>query len=274
MEQVMNDVVVSDEVKVGPNVVPMIIDKDKLMMMFELQHKNNVNTIPEYWIKNLAWNEAIIAESGELLESLQYKWWKSGEVDLDNSRMELIDIWHFIMSQLMVEHIKKYSIITTTDDFKGDVLESLVNQITLIDHYSITENNELTRLELMHVINESIKTTIDPFNYDTNDLVLHFLTCIASFGMSFNDLVELYITKNVLNHLRQNNGYKTGEYIKLWLFTDPSKEGGLPESVEDNVVAVSLAKELLSTNELTFDNLYSKLQSYYDDIVTPTKVES
>ena len=73
----MNDVVVSDEVKVGPNVVPMIIDKDKLMMMFELQHKNNVNTIPVYWIKNLAWNEAIIAESGELLESLQYKWWVS-----------------------------------------------------------------------------------------------------------------------------------------------------------------------------------------------------
>ena len=45
--------------------------------MVELQHKFNEETTPNYLEKNLNWNSAIIVESGELLDSLGYKWWSS-----------------------------------------------------------------------------------------------------------------------------------------------------------------------------------------------------
>lgn len=38
--------------------------------MVELQHKFNEQTIPNYLDEKLNWNNAIIAESGELLDSL------------------------------------------------------------------------------------------------------------------------------------------------------------------------------------------------------------
>ena len=34
--------------------------------------------------------------------------------------------------------------------------------------------------------------------------------------MTYDELFSLYIGKNVLNGFRQNNGYKSGEYRKLW----------------------------------------------------------
>ena len=51
--------------------------------MVELQHSLNIQTTGEdYLYKNLNWNSAIIAESGELLDSLGYKWWKKQEPDI------------------------------------------------------------------------------------------------------------------------------------------------------------------------------------------------
>jgi hypothetical protein len=42
----------------------------------ELQHEFNKQVADDYLDKKFNWNSAIIAESGELLESAGYKWWK------------------------------------------------------------------------------------------------------------------------------------------------------------------------------------------------------
>ena len=34
--------------------------------------------------------------------------------------------------------------------------------------------------------------------------------------LSFDELFRHYVGKNVLNFFRQDHGYKTGEYIKVW----------------------------------------------------------
>ena len=59
-----------------------------------------------------------------------------------------------------------------------------------------------------------------------------FLDAMAALPMAFEELFALYIGKNMLNRFRQNNGYKTGEYRKLW--------GGR----EDNEHLIELLEEL------------------------------
>ena len=43
-----------------------------------------------------------------------------------------------------------------------------------------------------------------------------FVDAMAALPMTYDELFSLYIGKNVLNGFRQNNGYKSGEYRKLW----------------------------------------------------------
>lgn len=57
--------------------------------------------------------------------------------------------------------------------------------------------------------------------------MLHFWVSMCTVaGLTANDVVDLYLKKNQLNHKRQNEGYKDGQYDK--------NAGG----VEDNVVHV------------------------------------
>ena len=57
--------------------------------------------------------------------------------------------------------------------------------------------------------------------------MLHFWVSMCTVaGLSADDVIELYLKKNQLNHKRQNEGYKDGNYDK--------NAGG----VEDNVVHV------------------------------------
>ena len=81
------------------------------LKMVELQHKFNEETIPGYLEKNLNWNSAIIAESGELLDSLGYKWWKKQEPDMDNVKVEAIDLLHFVISESLqfFQYLNYYS---------------------------------------------------------------------------------------------------------------------------------------------------------------------
>ena len=77
-------------------------------IMVELQHELNIQTAgADYLDKSLGWNSAIIAESGELLESFGYKWWKKQVPDMDNVKVEAIDLLHFVISEKIQENYVK-----------------------------------------------------------------------------------------------------------------------------------------------------------------------
>ena len=57
------------------------MDKNIFKVMVELQHQFNKQVAEDYLNKNFKWNSGIIAESGELLDSLGCKWWKKKEPD-------------------------------------------------------------------------------------------------------------------------------------------------------------------------------------------------
>ena len=58
-----------------------------------------------------------------------------------------------------------------------------------------------------------------------------FFILALSCGVSFEELYDLYIAKNILNRFRQNHGYKDGSYIKIW------------NGVEDNEILLSILKK-------------------------------
>ena len=92
--------------------------KQALINMLTLQNRMNTR-VHEDWIKqDFAWYRATWIECGELIEHYGYKWWKKQEADLEQVRLEVIDIWHFGMSALF--HNGK-SIIQIADDIASEV---------------------------------------------------------------------------------------------------------------------------------------------------------
>lgn len=69
--------------------------------------------------------------------------------------------------------------------------------------------------------------------------------------MHADELYRQYVGKNVLNFFRQDNGYKTGTYIKVW------------SGREDNEHLVEVM-DALDLNDVNFsDNVYDGLNARY-----------
>ncbi len=58
-----------------------------------------VNDLPNTWLSK--YSKAMSEEIVELDEELLWKWWSKDEVDIQNIRVELIDILHFLVSAMI-----------------------------------------------------------------------------------------------------------------------------------------------------------------------------
>ncbi len=58
-----------------------------------------VNNLPNQWLKN--YGKAMKEEVIEFEDELLWKWWSKDEIDLQNIRVELIDILHFLVSAMI-----------------------------------------------------------------------------------------------------------------------------------------------------------------------------
>lgn len=61
--------------------------------------KLGVNDLPNTWLA--AYSRAMREELQELDDDLLWKWWSRDEIDLQNIRVELIDILHFLVSAMI-----------------------------------------------------------------------------------------------------------------------------------------------------------------------------
>ena len=58
-----------------------------------------VNDLPNQWLSHYA--KAMEEELKELNEDLLWKWWSKDKIDMQNIRVELIDILHFLVSAMI-----------------------------------------------------------------------------------------------------------------------------------------------------------------------------
>ena len=203
--------------------------------MVELQHQFNKQVAEDYLDKNFNWNSAIIAESGELLDSLGYKWWKKQEPDMENVKVEAIDLLHFVISDRIQKNKKMFSEKESLDMVSIEFYNEFQTNKVLKDHSTLEDM-------IFYLI-------------ATNSFRLNVMKRIfTKLNMSNEDVYISYITKNCLNKFRQDNGYKDGSYIKNW------------NGREDNVVAFEIANEWGADEDL-FEQLYLDLATYYKEEV-------
>ena len=209
------------------------MNNKKIRQMVELQNKFNKLVHPEWHKQGYDWRRAIWLESAELIEHLPWKWWKAKEPDMQQVKLELVDIWHFITA---------WAIENETPALLENIASDH-NYSPKLGETIITSTEEIAK----HALLKDLPNTITAFK-KTMDFI----------GMSFNDLYALYIGKNVLNKFRQDNGYKAGTYIKMW--TDCEKDDVCKE--EDNDAMMIILAELKNT-DFTFEDLYGKLKERY-----------
>ncbi len=217
----------------------------KLEEMFLLQKELNDSTNGKNWElginrfgKEINWLRCIHMEVAELIDSTPWKHWKniSDKPDMNNIHVELVDIWHFLMSYILQETNvpKAVSLVNT-----HCIYEALED----IDVQSMVKE-----AEKLSYISLAIETGNMPSFSGIERFIDQFFRCCKISGLSFTWLQKLYIGKNCLNKFRQDHGYKEGTYVKVW------------NGNEDNVVMVSILEDLES---VSFSDLYSKLKENY-----------
>lgn len=208
-------------------------NQDKLAEMFTMQDTLNMMLHKEW--KDQPWdmNQAIIAEAGELLKELGFKWWKQHEPDYDNVRIELVDLWHFILNTYLV----KRNETELTTDWQDHIEHSYT-------YYDFTDEVACSMLT------EWLAEGLTNSHWDIGV----FLGLCRNYGLTFEELCWLYMVKNTLNMFRWNNGYREGTYSKDW------------NGKEDNAVLMEI---YAANKEIPFKELYKKLEWHYINKVKP-----
>lgn len=223
----------------------------KLDTMVAMQHKLNNETIEDYLDKNLKWDDAILDECSELMNSVGFKWWKKTEPDHENAKLEVVDLWHFLMSYVLqltyLNHKDDKEVVQFSSEFiKYHTLPKLVQ-------LNFTPTEPINPVLVNTIMKDFLKRVLD--KDDTEFILSRFVQLCSLVGLSFDELYVRYVVKNTLNKIRQDRGYKDGKYIKQWnhpIGTD-----------EDNVVVMYLVNEL-GLGSLTPDQIYTSLVDYYD----------
>lgn len=77
--------------------------KQQIVTMLELQGDMNTKVHADWTQQNFEWYRAIWVECAELLDHYGWKWWKKQTPDVDQIALELVDIWHFGLSLLLLK---------------------------------------------------------------------------------------------------------------------------------------------------------------------------
>ena len=197
--------------------------------MIQLQDAMNIKIDIDWVDKNREWYRAIWIECGELMEHFGgWKWWKKGDKDLGQILLELVDIWHFGLSSIISQQ-------RSNQQATEKILKLWDDSNSNDKFYESVEKLALTAL---------LKKEFS---------VSAFKSAVISSCFTFEDVYKGYIGKNILNHFRQENGYKNGTYIKIW------------NGLEDNVVLFEIQRTI-SIDQNFKVNLYKSLEAQYKSV--------
>ena len=76
----------------------------QLQAMFQLQAAMNYRVDPNWTDARYPYLRAVVVEAAEAIEHHGWKWWKQQHRDLGQLQMELVDIWHFLLSEILLRN--------------------------------------------------------------------------------------------------------------------------------------------------------------------------
>ena len=194
--------------------------------MLEMQDAMNARVNPDWRQADNAWYRAIWTECAEMLDHYGWKWWKHQQPDLEQVRLELVDIMHFAMSDYLLQDTDNAAVAARIEAELADPRQC---------------HDIRAAIEVM------AQTTIAQQAMHFSD----FANIMALIEMDFDQLYRTYVGKNVLNFFRQDHGYKDGSYIKIW------------DSREDNEHLVEVLANLDSDSADFREDVYRGLQQRY-----------
>lgn len=220
------------------NAVGEIELRSRLESMLELQDGINSKIRADWRDANNAWFRAIWTECAELVDHIGWKWWKHQSPDIPQVHLELVDIFHFGLSELLQQH-------GTADAAATQVLGAYAGYGK---RSGAGVDESAVRIALVEAFATSVLTT-KRFN------LAEFCEVASAVGLEEQMLYEMYVGKNVLNGFRQDHGYKAGTYIKTW------------DGREDNVWLVEFAASLDKDPGTFASELYGKLSKKYEEVL-------
>lgn len=199
---------------------------NQLVTMLSLQEEINNRIHPQWREQNYPWHRAVWTECAELLDHYGWKWWKRQSPDLEQIQLELVDIWHFGLSLRLQNNpdihqcaacLMEESALTTGTLSFHETVEALVEKVLLDRHFYAQSFYRLMRL----------------------------------INMSSDALFSNYVSKNVLNFFRQDHGYQTGAYRKIW------------NGKEDNEHLSEIMRTLDADHHRLHEYIYQQLEIRY-----------
>jgi len=223
----------------------------QVQTMLHLQASMNSKVDPDWVAAAYPYLRAVVVEAAEAIEHHGWKWWKKQHCDMAQLQMEIVDIWHFILSELLLRNqgdetitaralcaqIAEQGSAALSSDTEGAVKTSIAYDNQIVD---LEKMDLLDKLELLIGLSTAHRIELSVFS-----AVLH--DC----QMSWNDLYSQYVSKNVLNFFRQDHGYKEGTYQKLW------------QGKEDNEHLVEIMQVLPASVAEYPQRLYEALKARY-----------
>ena len=210
--------------------------------MLRLQDEINSKINSDWRLARNLWYRAIWIECAELLEHVGWKWWKAQVSDFDQIHLEIVDIWHFGLSDILVacpNHSQAVQQIVP-------VLAPLLSPGAV---------KSFDAQYFLCAVERFAGLTLSKRAFD----VALFADLVNAAGLSFESLFQQYVGKNVLNRFRQDHGYKLGTYVKTW------------QGMEDNVWLSDIIVNLDSSLPEYANTLYLKLSEHYQQYALSTE---
>ena len=223
--------------------------KQSVIEMLNMQAElNNATNGPDWRSghtqlgKVIDWKRCIYMETAELIDSYPWKHWKAVDAptDIENVKVELVDIWHFLLS-LGLEQFDEATVSKQLTQYVSDYQNGQAEyNLRVVDQVKIHE-------KLMFMALQKEPMTQVKFE----KLARAFFDSCGVVSLTFDELYQIYMAKNVLNKFRQDHGYKEGSYIKLW------------DGKEDNVVMFEIIAKI---EDFSGEKLYSQLEEAYTKV--------
>jgi C_GCAxxG_C_C family probable redox protein len=200
--------------------------KNKILTMLELQDAMNRKVNPDWRDAGYPWYRAIWTECAEMLDHYGWKWWKHQEPDMAQVHLEIVDIWHFALSDLILHN-------DSLEKAAEQVLDGLAQEVGDVDFRTSIEH-----LAMGSIQNQSAD-------------IGRFAEVMQAADLNFDQLFKTYVGKNVLNFFRQDHGYKEGNYVKIW------------QGREDNEHLAEILGRLDADSADFSDQVYRQLEQCY-----------
>ena len=164
-----------------------MLSKNQAATMLTLQSSMNAKVDPNWVTARYPYLRAVAIEGAEAIEHHGWKWWKKQDKDLAQLQMELVDIWHFILSEILLRNGQSQA--APLNHLLNALKQANNQQYIEFDNatYILKELDLITKLELLIAISIARRIELAVFESIMHDCKL-----------SWTELFCQYVGKNVL----------------------------------------------------------------------------